>query len=364
MACISAFMATCSTIQFTTVRTSMPTELVLHSLAISQVMLNYATERGVDLDTCLSGTEISVSMLQDADALITPTQEMQLIENLMLALPDIPALGFEVGMQYNVATFGTWGFALRTSRHLRDAVERAIRYIPLSTAYCTFTTASHASDYYIYADPSDIPIQLRQFLLERDLGTAVNIFRELNLRGQSLRRLDFAGLELSYADRIRELAGIPVQFACKHNALVLKLDDINAPLPTFDEHLVRLLEDQCRQLMARRQLVGAAGQVRQRLLGKLGLVATLEEVAADLNLSPRSLRRKLESEGNSFRSIVEDARQQLATQLLRATDMKLEELSSQLGYADTASFNRAFRRWHGVSPGQFRTQSANSSVSA
>lgn len=335
----------------------MTTEPVLHSLAISQIMLNFAAQHGVELDACLSGSGISAAMLQDADALITPVQEMQLIENLMLALPDIPALGFELGMQYNVATFGTWGFALRTSRNLREAVERAIRYIPLSTAYCTFTTASHAPDYVIYADPSDIPIQLRQFLLERDLGTAVNIFRELDLQGQSLRRLELAGPELAYADRLHELAGIPVQFGGRHNALVLNLDNISTSLPTFDEHLVRLLEDQCRQLMARRQIDGAAGQVRQRLLGKLGLVATLEEVAKDLSLSPRSLRRKLEAEDTSFRAIVEDSRQQLATQLLHATDMKLEELASQLGYADTASFTRAFRRWHGTSPGRFRAHS-------
>ncbi|PQA29057.1 helix-turn-helix transcriptional regulator, partial [Amnimonas aquatica] len=131
---------------------------------------------------------------------------------------------------------------------------------------------------------------------------------------------------------------------------------VERPLPTYDRQLVRLLEDQCRQLLAQRQPAGVAGQVRQCLLGPLGLLATLEDVAGALLVSPRSLRRKLEAEGASFRGIVEEAREQLALQLLEMTDMKLDELSLHLGYADTASFTRAFRRWQGISPGQHRTR--------
>ncbi|MDP1540154.1 MAG: AraC family transcriptional regulator [Moraxellaceae bacterium] len=334
----------------------MASEPVLHSLTISQVMLNYAEAHGVSADDCLAGTGITLAMLQDPDALITPEQEMRLIENLMLALPDIPALGFELGMQYNVSTFGTWGFALRTSRNLREALERAIRYLPLSTAYCSFVTTIEADEFVVSADPSSIPAHLRQFLLERDLGTAVNLTRELNLAGRSIIRLELIGPALPYQHRIKELLAVPVHFNAGRNALVLSASDVIRSLPTFDEHLVRLLEDQCGHLLASRKIGGLPGQVRQHLLGSLGLLASLDDVAKVLNTSPRNLRRKLEAEGTSFRALVEEARQQLATQLLSMTSMKLDEIALHLGYADTASFARAFRRWQGVAPGQFRLQ--------
>ncbi len=332
----------------------MSAEPVLHNLAISQVMVNFAAQRGVDAETCLLGTDISEALLQDSEALIPREQEMRLVENLMLALPDVPALGFELGMQYNISTFGIWGFALRTSRNLQEAAERALRYLPLSTAYCKFTLIQTGDEYGVSADPGDIPPHLRQFLLERDMATGINLFRELTLVGLTLKRLEFAGPVLPYADRIHELAGVEPVFNQTRNAVVVNLDAATTPLPMYDEHLVRMMEDQCRQLLQRRQVMGIAGQVRQKLLGSLGLVATLEEVAKELNMAPRSLRRKLEEEGASFRSLVEETRQHLATQLLESTNMKLDELALQLGYADTASFTRAFRRWFKLSPGEYR----------
>jgi AraC-like DNA-binding protein len=334
----------------------MVNEPILHSLSVSQVMLNYAATHGIDAETCLAGTGIAPEQFQDAEALIAREQELRLIENLMLALPDVPALGFELGMQYNVSTFGTWGFALRTSRTLREAVDRAIRYLPLSTAYCAFSTVVREDELHICADPSPIPPQLRRLLLERDLGTCVNLILELNFAGRSIRRIELAGPAPSYNDRIAELCRVPVQFNHRHNCIIVSLGDFMKPLPSYDERLVRLLEDQCRQLLERRQVGGIAGRVRQQLLQAAGLVATLEDVAAAFNMSARSLRRKLESEDTSFRLLVEEVRHQLALQLLDATEMKLDEMATHLGYADTASFTRAFRRWQGLSPGQYRAR--------
>jgi AraC-like DNA-binding protein len=148
--------------------------------------------------------------------------------------------------------------------------------------------------------------------------------------------------------------GVTPQYHSERNAVLLPVDAVDKPLPTFNSRLVRMLEDQCRAQLQQRQTGGTAGLVRQQLLGPLGLVATLEEVAKALAMSPRSLRRKLEQEDTSFRTLVEEERRDTATQLLSGSDMKLDELAIHLGYTDTASFNRAFRRWMAMSPGEYR----------
>lgn len=327
---------------------------IRHPVAIGQVMVNFAARHGVDADTCLLGTGIVEAQLRDPDTLIEREQEMRLVENLILALPEVPALGFELGLQYNIATFGIWGFALRTSRTLREAFQTALRYLPLSTAYCRFATFQDEREFGLSADPGAIPQHLRQFLLERDTATALNLFDELSLSGLRVLRLEYQGRDPGHAQRIEALCGIAPRYGAARNAVVLRRGDAELPLPMYDAHLVRLLEDQCRAQLERRQVAGLAGQVRQLILGPLGLVASLEDVAQQLAMAPRSLRRRLEEEGTSFRDLVDAERRQLATRLLEGTQMKLDEMALQLGYSDTASFARAFRRWFGQAPGEHR----------
>lgn len=331
---------------------------VLHPISISQVIVNFAARHGVDADTCLLGTGIQNSQLQDPEALIEREQEMRLIENLILALPNMPAIGFELGLQYNVSTFGVWGFALRTSRTLREAIQRAIRYLPLSTAYCRISIFYDAEMFGVLVDPTAIPQHLRQFLLERDIATAINIVQELGLAGVEIQTLEFTGSTQPYASRIATLCGVHPRYGCAQNMIMVRLADADRPLAMYDARLTRMLEDQCKIQLDRRQIVGLTGKVREQLLGQMGLVASLEDVAEHLALSPRSLRRKLEDEGTTFRGLVDHERKLLAAQLLETTQMKLDELGLQLGYADTASFTRAFRRWYGTSPGEFRSQRA------
>lgn len=327
---------------------------IRHPVAIDQVMVNFAARYGVDAETCLLGTGISEAQLSDAEALIDREQEMRLVENLMLALPEVPALGFELGLQYNISTFGIWGFALRINRTLREAVQAAIRYLPLSTAYCQFTVFGDDEEFGVIADPSPIPQHLRQFLLERDTATAVQLFHEFGLSGFRVKRIEYQGRAPEYAARIHELCGIAPQYGSPRNAVVFHREHADLPLPMYDAHLVRLLEDQCRAQLEKRQEVGVVGLVRRQILKPMGLLASIEEVSQQLAMAPRSLRRRLEEEGTSFRELVDAERKQMAVQLLEATDMKLEEIGLRLGYGDTASFARAFRRWFGRTAGEYR----------
>ncbi|WP_111658315.1 AraC family transcriptional regulator [Isoalcanivorax indicus] len=334
-------------------------DTLLHPVAIAQVMVNFAAQLGADRDTCLLGTGLTESALLDSDTLVTRAQEMRLIENLILALPDEPALGFRLGLQYSLSNFGLWGFALRTSRTLREAAHRALRYLPLSTAYCQITPIDEAGGFGVTMDPDTIPSHLRQFLLERDMATGFNLLNELSLAGKLVVTLAFRGPPQDYADHIAQACAITPTYHSPNNAIMVQSDDADRPLPTYDAQLVRMLDDQCRLRLQRLQTASLGDQVRQQLHGPLGLVASLDEIARALALSPRSLRRKLDQEGTRFRALVEDERRQIALQFLRSSEMKLDELAIHLGYTDTASFTRAFRRWMGCSPGEYRQRQSD-----
>lgn len=331
-------------------------EPILHPITISQVIINFAAKYGIDKETCLLGTGITEENLSEGEAYITRSQEVRLIENLILALPSEPALGFRLGLQYNISMFGVWGFALRTSRTLREAISVAIRYIPLSTAYCQFRLIEEDKQLGVIIDADEVPDSVRQFLLERDMATGINLLKELSLSGTGFSSFEFKGEAPSYADYFEQVLGCFPVFNSSRNAMFVSSDDADKVLPTYDAQLVRMMKEQCEQQLKLRQQSGISGQVRQKILGPLGLVATIDEVASALAMSTRNLRRKLEAEGTNFKNLLDNERHASAQALLKSSDMKLDELAFHLGYTDAASFARAFRRWQGCSPGEYRKQ--------
>jgi AraC-like DNA-binding protein len=96
------------------------------------------------------------------------------------------------------------------------------------------------------------------------------------------------------------------------------------------------------------------------LAGTISLATT----ARHLGTSPRTLQRRLKRDGLSFRGLVEESRFEIASALLRRTDIQVQDLAARLGYATPGAFGRAFRKWAGCSPGVHRRASGGSSRGA
>jgi len=87
-----------------------------------------------------------------------------------------------------------------------------------------------------------------------------------------------------------------------------------------------------------------------------GHFPSAEDVAKSFDMSERSLRRQLSEDGRSFRDLLADARYAKARYLLKNTKLPIEDIAAQIGYAESAAFIHAFRRWAGTTPGEFREQ--------
>jgi AraC-like DNA-binding protein len=98
--------------------------------------------------------------------------------------------------------------------------------------------------------------------------------------------------------------------------------------------------------------------VRVLLIQSAGEFLDIAEVAQQLNMSERTLRRRLEVEATSFRAIFEDVRNVLATQYLARTTLTVADIAHLLDYTETVNFRRAFVRRHGVTPSQYRQKNS------
>ena len=106
-----------------------------------------------------------------------------------------------------------------------------------------------------------------------------------------------------------------------------------------------------------RQNPGLVVEVERAIAEQLGAGSvTLETVASGLGISPRTLSRRLAAEGTSFFQLLEGLRISLSKSYLRDSNLVLAEIAFLLGYSGLGSFNDAFKRWTGHSPGQFRAE--------
>jgi AraC-like DNA-binding protein len=307
---------------------------VRRGIASVHLLVGLAAEHGVGAVRCLAGSGIRPERLEDPFAEIEAAQELIVVRNIVRHLGDIPGIGLEAGRRYRLTAYGIWGYALLSSRTLRSASEFGIRYLDLTFAFTRFRAErERGSDALrVVLDDAPIPPECRRFLLERDAAAAVMIQRDLFQRPVPLRRAAF-----------------------REHFVVIDAEWADQPLPQADERTARLCEAQCSELLGRRRARPRVSErVRQHLL-RLGSPGgrSMEAVAAELAMAPRTLHRHLAAEDTSFRCLLDEVRQDLAEEML-AYQMTVDEVAERLGYAETSSFAHAFKRWKGVSPGVYR----------
>jgi AraC-like DNA-binding protein len=82
---------------------------------------------------------------------------------------------------------------------------------------------------------------------------------------------------------------------------------------------------------------------------------SLEEIASEFSMQPRTLNRRLQAEGTTFRELINEARFEVARQLLKGTRMRIADIALALGYANASGFSNAFHRWAGAAPSEWRS---------
>ncbi|MFS4488541.1 helix-turn-helix transcriptional regulator [Dietzia kunjamensis] len=320
-----------------------------------RIMVEGAVAQGMTTTRCLAGTGIQPPDLADENAQIWAHQEFAVIRNLLAELGDLPGLGAGIGAYSTIGRTGVIGFMMLAGPTVRAALERAIPYLALSPTHLRFALEEGDEVVYAVAADDEIPPDVRAFVVERDLAGLAAAFRgaqiDLQLAGIETTLGPAGAALLAQAWRLESAAVAPT---CATNRLVIPRERLEERLPQADENTARLFEQQCREVLdARLARVGVAGQVRSRLRHERGDWPSMAEVAADLHIDERTLRRRLTVEGTSFRRLVDEVRHGRALELL-GQGAAVSEVARELGYSETATFTRSFTRWEGVSPSRLR----------
>ncbi len=329
-----------------------------HPVYSTRVLCEVANERGVPTGDVLAGTAITPADLNDPEAVVTARDEVVSVRRLLALLGDHAGLGVDVGSRFRLTHLGLFGFAVMSCATLRELFGIAMRYFSLTTLNIDIKLFEGADSCLLELNDDHLPDDVRGFFLERDVASIVTTVSEFAFP-----------LVASYADQVTAevvldrgvlaplLEVVPVEnveFGRAHNRLHIPRAMLDEPLPQADKHTLELCVAQCDVLMQRNeQRRGITAIVRSKLFRESGRFPSLGEVAAELDVHPRTLRRQLAEEDTSFRALLNEARSTLAVDLLCNVGLTVEEVSKRLGYTDTSTFCHAFKRWHGVPPSGF-----------
>ena len=331
-------------------------------LSMARLVAHVAEGRGVPRELLLREAGLP-PMLLDRDQGEVYGMEFGALCMAAIKLTRDPCLGIELGLNLPPTMLGPLGHALLTAGSLTDAVELAVTYWRLNARY--FDVTLHRTERELRVSALErMPLgPMRRFAIESMLTAWIHAGRHL----ASGRPTAPAGVQLRfslpydpaferYAHRLP-----PVHYGCSVDELVMPLQTLAVSLPMGHPEAARQARAACDAALTR--LSEQAGNFVQQVADALALTAegypTMAQVAQRMGITARTLARHLDRHGVTFRQVLDERRHREACAMLRENRLAVEDIAAKLGYSDPANFTRAFRRWAGCTPTQFRDQALN-----
>lgn len=331
--------------------------MVSHPVHATRVLCEVANERGVPTSEVLAGTAIEPADLDNPDAMVSALDEITAVRRVLTRLPGQSGIGVDVGSRSTLTHLGLFGFAVMSCGTLRELFSIAMRYFALTTMHIRLTLFETAEDCVIELDADHLPADVRGFFIERDIAGIITTTTAFALPVAE-KYADQVSTELAVDEQLLrpllDLVPVNVKFGRAHNRLHFPRAMFDEPLPQADRHTLEMCMAQCDVLMqSSERRLGITALVRSMLFRDSGLFPTLPDIAEELDVHPRTLRRRLADEGTSFRALLNEARSTVAVDLLRNVGLTVEEVSTRLGYTEVSTFSHAFKRWYGVAPSAY-----------
>jgi len=269
-------------------------------------------------------------------------------------LIDDPCFGLRAGELWHPSYLGALGYAWLASGTLREALQRLVRYLHVlsTTVDLQLESVEERLNVYLTYKPVSIyvPARTDQFFAILISMCRVNLNQKLNPLA-----VHFVHAAPTCAGDFYAYFKAPVTFGAERNCLALPIGPIDVPLKGYNPEIVRLHDDIIVRHLAQLNQNDVVQRVKSTILDMLpsGQVSD-EEVARRVNMSVRSLQRSLKNMGTTFGTLLEEVRLELAQDYVRDPNVTMTEIAFVLGFSEQSAFTRAFKRWTGLTPGQFR----------
>jgi AraC-like DNA-binding protein len=329
--------------------TNEPKSILAWAYAIAMAL----EAQGIDSKALLDQADIPHESSWDFSKRIETRKYTKLLQLACEATND-PCFVLKAVVYMHPASFHSLGYALFASSTLYDFCLRLVRFFRLLSDNALHHLSEEQDGYKLA-----IEILNPKLSFESQDGWTACIIHMC----RTIYRPDFSPLciELSRPEAPRTIDPYtkffrcPVSFGHKEIAIYFSKEDMMIPLPAGNTELTRRNDEIAMEHLARLDRQDIIRQVESKIIELLPTGnCSKDRIASMLNISTRNLHYKLEQKNTSYQQLLEELRSTLGQQYIKQRDMPINEITFMLGFSDTSNFARAFRRWTGTSPTQYR----------
>jgi AraC-like DNA-binding protein len=325
----------------------------MHRAIYAAHLVGLVARWGVSRDELLEGTGISAGALEDPDGTV-PGTAMARLALRAIELTGEPGLGFYQGLYVKLSAHGAVGLAAMTSATLEQAIRVAERYFALRAQHIAVELRVEGEEAILEFIETVTLGRVRGFMLEAVITSFLQMTKTMLGRPVSCR-IEVAIPEPAHFQGFAHLWPGPVRFSCPKSRLIVPKALLEAPLEMADRFASERALAECEQELARLgEASSLLASVRRQMMSMPRGFPTATDLAKKRHVSPRTIKRQLAAHGTSFQRLLDELRRDRALALLEDEGVSIARVADLLGYADPSNFNRAFRRWMGVAPTEWR----------
>ncbi|PIG92584.1 AraC family transcriptional regulator [Gloeocapsopsis sp. IPPAS B-1203] len=329
------------------------------SVLLIRNSIQYAAACGIDPQSLCAAIGIKPSLLEMPDAYVTGEVDQTLWRELVQQTGD-QNIGLHIGEKFNLAAIGILGYVLFNCQTFGQVLNKLSRYLCLISqgVEINFTVLQTQVlfEYHVISDWKNYLLEEPRQPIEVNFSALLTAAKTLTGYSLHLHEVWFQYPQPADITEHQRIFQSPILFSQSVNRLIFDAAYLNLPvlssnsllLSTFEEHATVMLDTINQKNIYTQQVVREITHCLQ------GEVPSLEAIARSLAMSVRNLQRELHSEGTSYQQLLDETRKELAMRYLKKQDVMIHDIVFLLGFSEPSAFHRAFKRWTGKTPREYK----------
>jgi AraC-like DNA-binding protein len=324
------------------------------SIGVLTQLVGYLLYLKVDIDKFLLSVGVDPSILTSPDERIL-VEKYTLVEEEAAHVTNDPCFGLHMGQFIEAGNWSILGYMMMNCKTLGEAFGKFAKYSNIigNLIYGDVHMGPDSVTIFL-AIPQHAPI-ISRHCYEGYFSSMICLARTLSGKNVNPIEVGFAFQEPECLDEYNKIFGSPVLFRQNQNYIIMDIKVAEIPVLLPNENLLQYFENYAKEFLTEVDAVhNVTYKVKKRILSHMdNEKLSIKIIAKELSMSVRTLQIYLKREGTEFSRLLKETREQLATKYLRE-NYTVEDIAYLLGFSDSCAFRKAFKKWVGVTPKEYR----------